>query len=246
MKAALAGKRILVTRPRAQSERFAQRIRAAGGEALVFPAIEILEPADPRPARALLQKLEQFELAIFVSPNAVERGLAMLGRPWPETVRAAAVGAGTRSVLEENGIKDVIAPSGQADSEALLALPQLRNPRSVVIFRGEGGRAFLGLALRERGAAVEYAECYRRALPRNVSPPAGPLDAVTVHSTEALENLCELVGKPSCAAALLGVPLFVPHPRIAEAAARMGLEKAIVAGPGDGEMLERLVAYFSA
>src|SRR5688572_21517320 len=150
MKAALAGKRILVTRPRAQSERFAQRIRAAGGEALVFPAIEILEPANPRPARALLQKLEQFELAVFVSPNAVERGLAMLGRPWPETVRTAAVGAGTRSVLEENGIKDVIAPSGQADSEALLALPQLRNPRSVVIFRGEGGRAFLGLALRER------------------------------------------------------------------------------------------------
>jgi uroporphyrinogen-III synthase len=60
-----------------------------------------------------------------------------------------------------------------------------------------------------------------------------------VHSTEALENLCTLLGKPAA-------PLFVPHPRIAEAAARMGLEKSIVAGPGDTEMLDRLVAYFSA
>jgi uroporphyrinogen-III synthase len=238
MKAPLAGKRILVTRPRAQAEKLAQRIRAAGGEALVYPTIEILDPADAGPARAVLQELEQFDLAIFVSPNAVERGLAMLARAWPPALRVAAIGSGTRNLLEERGFKDVIAPSGQADSEALLALPQLSGCRSAVIFRGEGGRAFLGAALRERGATVEYAECYRRAVPQNPSPPAGPVDAVTVNSTEALENLCEMLGKPTA-------PLFVPHPRVAEAATRMGLQ-ALVAGPGDSEMLERLVAYFSA
>ena len=238
MKAPLAGKRILVTRPRAQAEKLAQRIRAAGGEPLVFPTIEILDPADPLPAQAALQKLDSFDLAIFVSPNAVERGLAMLARPWPGGLRAAAIGSGTRAALEERGFKDVIAPSGQADSEALLALPQLAGCRSVVIFRGEGGRAFLGAALRERGATVEYAECYRRAVPQNASPPAGRVDAVTVNSTEALENLCAMLGDPTA-------PLFVPHPRVAEAASRMGL-RALVAGPGDSEMLDRLVAYFSA
>jgi uroporphyrinogen-III synthase len=238
MKTPLAGKRILVTRPRAQAERLAQRLRAAGAEALVFPTIEILDPADPRPAQAILRTLDRFDLAIFVSPNAVERGLAMLARPWPAGLRAAAIGSGTRAQLEERGFKDVIAPSGQADSEALLALPQLEGRRAIVIFRGEGGRAFLGVALRERGATVEYAECYRRAVPRNASPPPGPVDAVTVNSAEALENLCAMLGKPAAT-------LFVPHPRVAEAASRMGLQ-AVVAGPGDGEMLERLVAYFSA
>ena len=39
-------------------------------------------------------------------------------------------------------------------------------------------------------------------------------------------------------------PLFVPHPRVAAEARRLGLGEANVGGASDEEMLERLVAYF--
>jgi uroporphyrinogen-III synthase len=248
----LAGKRILVTRPRAQAGELARLIREAGGEPLVFPAIEIRAPSDPAALRAVLDRLERFDLAIFISRNAVEHGLAALERPWPARLQVAAIGAGTRRALEARGLRDVIAPAGQADSEALLALPALRRMegRRAVIFRGEGGRELLRRSLEERGAIVAYAECYRRVRPEaggaglRAAWARGEVHAVTVNSAEALANLWAILGEPAAEAARR-TPLFVPHPRVAEAALRRGLREVIVAGAGDAEMRDRLVAYFA-
>lgn len=252
MTAPLAGRRILVTRPLAQAAGLARLIGEAGGEAVLFPTIEIADPANPAPARALLGRLEEFDLAIFISINAVERGLALLARPWPANVRAAAVGAGTRRLLEERGLRGVIAPESRSDSEALLACPEFAaiRGRRVLIVRGEGGREALREALRERGATVEYAECYRRVRPQADPAPLlaawarDALHAVTVSSAEALANLQAMLGA-SGAGALRATPVLVPHPRVAQEAAQLGCERVVVAGPGDGEMLERLVAYFA-
>ena len=41
-------------------------------------------------------------------------------------------------------------------------------------------------------------------------------------------------------------PVFVPHSRVAAAAARLGIGTVIVAGPGDPEVVEALVVYFAA
>jgi uroporphyrinogen-III synthase len=250
----LAGRRIVVTRPAGQAAGLARLIREAGGEPVVFPALEILPPADPAALAAVLARLEQFDLAIFISRNAVDWGLAALGRAWPARVRVAAVGAGTARALAERGIGGVIAPQGpQPDSEALLARPELADVRTarVLIFRGEGGREVLRESLVARGAEVEYAECYRRARPRTEATALaaawarGELDAATVNSAAALENLCALIGEAAVRAAR-ATPLFVPHPRVAQAAADLGFARIVVAGPSDDEMRDRLVAYFAA
>ena len=60
------------------------------------------------------------------------------------------------------------------------------------------------------------------------------------NSGEALENLAALLGVERLRAAAI----FVPHPRVAARAAELGLPRAVVAGPGDAEMLAGLVAYF--
>jgi uroporphyrinogen-III synthase len=252
----LAGRRIAVTRPREQAAGLAALVREAGGEPLVFPALEILPPADAARALAAMARLDDFDLAIFVSRNAVQRGLELArsargGRPWPARLAVAAVGSGTRRELESQGFSGVIAPEGEADSEALLALPQLASAagKSVLIVRGEGGRGFLGEALAARGARVAYAECYRRALPdADLAPLAaalgqGAVDAVTASSAEGLANLVAML-EPAAREKLLRLPLFVPHRRVAEAAARHGVREAIVAGPGDAETIAGLVAYF--
>ena len=237
----LHGRGILITRPREQAQGLAKLVEAAGGRAIVFPAIEIQDVP--------LRKLAEFDLAIFVSPTAVKRALAAM--KWPPRAKAAALGRGTQRELERHGIKGVIAPDAGADSEALLAAPELQRVagRRIVILRGEGGRSLLGDTLAARGAQVEYAECYRRVRPQTDSGPLltafakGAVHAVTVSSAEGLENLLEMLGAAG-RKHLKKTPLFVPHPRIAAEAKRLGLGEASVGGASDQEMLERLVAYF--
>ena len=237
---ALAGKRIVVTRPRELAGVLAALIRQARGEALLFPAIEIRDAQEPARARAVLDRLQEFELAVFVSPSAVRKAFELApGRPWP---RVAAVGEGTRRELEQRGLREVIAPAGQADSEALLALPELAQLTGsrVLILRGAGGRELLGETLAARGAKVETAECYRRAQPSAAPLPEGRIDAFCVSSGEALVNLAAMLGR----ARLADAPVFVSHPRVAAQAGELGLRHPVLAGPGDADMLAALVAYF--
>lgn len=235
----LRGRSILVTRPRAQAARLARLIEQAAGRAPLFPAIEIEDVPPP----AALSRLHEFDLAIFVSPTAVAKAMPQV-RAWPAALRVAAVGAGTRRALEKRGIANVIAPTAGADSEALLATRELGDVagKRIAILRGDGGRALLGDTFVERGAKVEYVTCYRRLVPAPPAHPwkAGDLDAVTVSSSQGLENLFTVLDPGM----LRSTPLFVPHARIAERARALAVREVVLGGHSDDEMLERLVAYF--
>lgn len=246
----LAGRRILITRPREQAEALVGAIEAVGGEALRQPMIEIAPPRDAAALERALRALPACHLAIFASPTAVREGLKAVGA-WPAQVRVAAVGPGTRAALEERGVEPVIAPRSGADSDALLAEPELQDLRGrrILLFRGEAGRDSLPRQLATRGAEVIHAECYRRA---KVRADLGALvarwqgsgvDAVTAFSAGALENLFELL--PADAHRLVcATPLFASHERIAGYARRRGVAEVLVAGPGGNEMLVGLLAYF--
>jgi uncharacterized protein HemX/uroporphyrinogen-III synthase len=238
----LRGRGIVVTRPSGQAERLAALVSAAGGRPFLFPALEI-ERLPERP----LPRLEEFDLAVFVSPTAAECAFERIQRAG---VPVAAVGSGTRRVLEALGAREVLAPESGADSEALLALPQLHEVagKRILIVRGEGGRELLADTLAARGARTEYLECYRRMLPHADMAPLiaawerGEIDAVTVSSSASLDNLITLLGVPRLAA----TPIFVNHARVAERAREVGIPEPIVAGPGDEETADALVAYFGS
>lgn len=252
----LAGKNVVVTRPAHQAQPFVRLIKDAGGRAILFPAIEIRDVKDPYSVTRLVDRLDQYDLAIFVSPNAVERAMKLIsGRrsKFPRRLQVATVGGASVRALERFGVTGVLAPQGRYDSESLLELPALAgvNGRRVVIFRGEGGRELLGETLRERGAMVEYAECYRRIRPEIDAAPLleawsrKGVDAVTATSSEGLRNFAEMIGPPG-REQLTDTPVFVPHPRIAGTAQGLGVRKVIVTGPGDEGMLTGLAAYFGA
>jgi uncharacterized protein HemX/uroporphyrinogen-III synthase len=238
----LRGRGILVTRPAGQAERLAALVSAAGGRPFLFPAIEIERlPARPLPG------LDEFDLAVFVSPTAVDCAFERIKHAG---VPVAAVGSGTRRALQALGAREVLAPESGADSEALLALPELHEVagKRILIVRGEGGREVLADTFAARGARTEYLECYRRMLPHADMAPVtaawdrGEIDALTVSSNASLDNLITLLGVPRLAAK----PLFVNHARVAEHAHEVGVPEVIVAGPGDEEMAEALVAYFAS
>jgi uroporphyrinogen-III synthase len=239
----LAGRGIVVTRPRELAASLARAIEARGARAIVFPLIAI----EPLAVPAALARLPDYDLVVFVSPSAVRIAMPAIGA-WPSGVAAAGVGSGTRRELERSGVPAVLAPAQGADSEALLALAPMQQVagKRVLVVRGEGGRALLGDTLAARGARVEYAECYRRVRPAEDASAllarwqGGEVDAATVFSAQGLDHLVALAGGERVA----GTPLFVAHQRIASHAARLGIRQIIVAGPSDDEMIERLVAYF--
>jgi len=252
----LEGLGILITRPAQQSANLARLVREAGGEAILFPTLKITGIDDYTPLYAILDRLEQYDLAIFISPNAVEQGVALIRsrRELPPGLKIAAVGQGSADTLARLGVTGVLTAPGCNDSEALLALPELQQVagRRVVIFRGVGGRETLKKELMRRNAEVTYVECYRRGIPDSDPAPilalgdAGKISAITVTSAESLLNLCTLVGENGRGghpAWLKRAPLFAPHPRIAAAAREAGWAKAFATEPGDTGLVNNLTEW---
>ncbi|WP_319240958.1 uroporphyrinogen-III synthase [uncultured Propionivibrio sp.] len=248
----LRGRRILVTRPAAQSAALADMIAAHGGEAVCFPLLEIgpidaaVDGADDKVV------LAAFDFVVFISPNAVEYGLPLiLGDGWPAATRAVAIGPSTVAALAAHGIGPVLAPSDRFDSEAVLALPELSDAAVAgsrfLILRGNGGRELLAETLRARGATVDCLSCYRRSAPADMSPlvtllRVDGLDAVTLSSSEGLRNLWSALA-PEDRQRLACLPVFVPHARIAEEAAALGLKRVVPTAPADAGLVEALAAF---
>ncbi|MCR4303533.1 MAG: uroporphyrinogen-III synthase [Gallionella sp.] len=298
----LAGLKIAVTRPRDQAVQLAQRIEQAGGIPFLFPLLDIAAVQDANTLHEQIARLAQFDLAIFISPNAVRYGVEAIrasnmtltcsarsgwqagtarraqsmlcefpaSPPSPSDgttshstkpasgqvagypargrgeLKIATVGQGSVQALRELGIANVIAPTRRFDSEGLLALPELQNVAGwrVMIFRGDGGRELLGDTLKARGAAVEYAACYRRSKPQQdvqALLDARP-DAITVTSSEALGYLWQMLGD-SAQTLLRDMPLFVPHARIAGLARQQGWKHVHLTGSGDDGLISALIAW---
>lgn len=252
--APLAGCGVLVTRPAHQAEPLCELLAAAGATPIRFPAIAILPPHDPAAADAVIDDLDGFDLAIFISANAVEQGVAAVRarRAWPPALLIASIGTATARALQAHGLVPAVRPESRFDSEALLELPALQQVRGkrVVIFRGEGGRELLAETLRARGAEVVYAEVYRRARPEVDPAPllarwrAGEVDVAVVTSVEGLENLCTLLGPAGCAL-LCATPLVVASDRVLQQARDLGVGAlaSVADSSTDQGLFEAVVAW---
>jgi len=232
--------RVLVTRPAGQAQGLCDRLEIAGFRAVHIPTLGI----EPVTGSALLDTLsaalERYQLAVFVSVNAVQHGLARIleRRDWPEDTAIATVGLATTAAVEALGLHVDYVPAHEYSSEGLLALPALQDmqDRRVVILRGNGGRDTLRDELVARGAQVEYLEVYRRSVPaqgadRLVSLLAErSLATITLTSNAALQNLFDMAGSAG-QPLLRDVPLVVASRRQAALAARLGFRQgAVIAG----------------
>jgi uroporphyrinogen-III synthase len=244
----LRGLTIVVTRPRDQAAQLAWRIEQAGGIPLLFPLLDISAVQNTKMLFEQIARLGQFNLAIFISPNAVHYGIAAIRAAGhvPDALKIATVGQGSAKALRALGIANVIAPVERFDSEGLLALPELQNIVGwhVMIFRGDSGRELLGDTLKARGATVEYATCYQRSKPQQdvgALLSAAP-DAITVTSSEALGYLGQMLNG-TARNELLRTPLFVPHERIAGLAHEQGWLQVQLTAPGDDGLMSALITW---
>ncbi len=229
---------IAVTRPGGQAASLARLIAAAGAEALLLPLIVIEGPPDAARLKAALQRLDDFDLVVFSSANAVRCVLDELERGGRAPARAlarplvAAVGEGTAAALAERGVPGALAParSGAAELVALLAGRLALASARVLLPLGDRARRVLPEALAAAGARVEEVVAYR-TLP---APPVqaarleeallgGAIDVVTFASGSAVEALLAAVGAERARACLAQAGVAVLGETAAAALARAGV-----------------------
>jgi len=90
----LEGRHIVITRPAGQAAHLAEALADLGAKPVLFPVLAIFDVEDLRPLQEAAIRLDGFDWACFVSPNAVEKSLSVVlsKRAWPKHLRAATVG----------------------------------------------------------------------------------------------------------------------------------------------------------
>jgi uroporphyrinogen-III synthase len=249
----LLGRHIAVTRPSDQAGVLISLIERAGGHAISFPLIAIAMLDDYAHFESQLDKLPDFDWAIFISSNAVQYGMPRLRQRFPappSRLRFAAIGPVTAAELQKFGIDDTLIPNDRYDSEAFLGLTEMQDvaSRKIMIFRGTGGRELMSETLERRGAHVEFAECYRRTNPQTDLEMLkkyrhdNKLDAIVVTSSEAIRHLLQMGAGHAW---LSSVPLCVNHERVADLPRQQGMRVTVAEAPGDEAMLECIIRTLS-
>ncbi len=200
----LAGKRIVVTRTRAQSEALAGPLEALGAQVISIPAIEVRDPDSWTPLDSALARLGEFDVLVLTSVNGVQKlleRLAAAGRTVADLqhLEVAAIGPATAAELQAAGIGvDFIPKSYRA--EGLLEALEGRSlaGKRFLIPRARVARDIVPRVLAGRGAHVEVVEAYQTVLPdidrqalRAILDP--PPDLVTFTSSSTSVNFARLI-----------------------------------------------------
>ena len=238
----LQGQVILNTRPAHQQGELTRLLQQDGASVLAFPVIDIQPVAIGAAQRRLADTVAGYDILLFVSRNAVEGALRFIDcnrlRP---SVRLGVIGRATRAALAiafaAGGLDldDCLVAGEPYNSEALLQSPALQQVegKRVLILRGQQGRNLLGDELKRRGASVDYAEVYRRALPHRTVGDFNQLIAadsptlVILTSAEGMHNLVELVDE-AAVSALCRIPWLLISERMRESALKLGHNAAVL------------------
>ena len=242
----LAGRRVLVTRPEAQSGVLLEQLRVLGAEPIVCPTIRIEGPADWGPVDEAIVRLGSYDWVIFTSVNGVryfcerlsagQGGLAALRRPG---LRLAAIGPATAHALELLGLQVAFMP-GRYVAEAILDEIGPVEGMRILLPRADIARKALAEGLRAQGALVDEVTAYRtvpEAQPQagnDAALPAGlarGVDIATFTSPSTVHgflDLLEAAGRPA-AEVLAGAKIACIGPITARAAEEAGLRVDIVA-----------------
>ncbi len=253
----LAGRRIVVTRARAQADELTGALTALGAEVIAAPVIRIEPLPDLTPLRAALADLSRYSWIVFTSRNTVDVVCDRLAG-WGVATAAiaarpvAAIGPATAAALAERGIAPALVPPKFVAESVLVALAErgsLQGAR-ILLPRAEQARDALPDGLRALGAVVDVIPVYRTVAETTdgaelaTQLAAGRVDVVTFTSSSTVQHFVELVGREAAvgsryAAAVIG-------PVTAATARELGLPVAIEAVEYTAQgLVQAMVRHFA-
>jgi len=151
--------RVIVTRPRAQAEPLAERLRALGHEVVLCPLLEV-EPLGEAPV-----EVEGYDWVVVTSANGADELAHRFAGRMP---RLAAVGPGTAEALRRHGLEPDLVPGVSTQEGLLEELP--RPAGRVLVAAAEGARRLLADEL-----GADFVALYRTREIRPAEPPQGDL-----------------------------------------------------------------------
>jgi len=196
----LHGKKVVVTRARAQASELARRLDALGAESIELPAIRIEPRIDRDEVRRAVEALHTYALICLTSGNAVRllfEAMAAQGRDARALGNAsvAAIGSGTESALAAHGVIADIVPDRFVGEELVEALNRLElRGKPVLVARAAEAREVLPDALRKRGAAVDVVALYETVAEQpdpDALERARDADFITFTSSSTVRNFLE-------------------------------------------------------
>ena len=273
----MSAKTIIVTRPSGQArqliEVLSQAIENSGvakrgfPDIISLPLLTIVPKADAALADHIASVLKDADLAIFVSPNAIESVMRLLERDWQEfskkIIPIGVMGGSSQLALQNHGIGSetkptpIIIPKNntQWDSEGLWHELQTLGwdwaSKKVVIFKGEGGRDWLADTLKNAGAKVDAISTYTR-IPLDIDNPAWQAihdmdfskSLWLLTSSEAVRYLGTVM-KDQFTQDLSTASALCPHHNIADAAEIIGFGEVFTTESGDEALVKASLAWLT-
>ncbi len=214
----LFGRRVLVTRARAQAAALADALEALGAEPVLFPTIRIAPPENAQPLLEAVRDIAFFDWVIFTSVNGVDRFWAALEQVGHDAralggVQVACIGPATAAACELRGVRPDLVPEtyvAEAVEAALAGATDLDGAR-ILLPRAAAAREVLPVGLARRGAQVEEVEAYRTVADTEGGAEirrrlrAGEIDAVTFTSSSTVRNYVDAVGAEVGSAAVAAI-----------------------------------------
>lgn len=250
----LAGRRIVVTRARAQASALSDALRALGATVIEAPTTRI-EPLDPAPLRAAIDRLGEYGWVVFTSRNAVEVFVDALRASGGDEgalagARLAAVGPATTRALAELGLTADLTPRrfvAEGVLEAFAERGDVRGAR-VLYTCAQGARDVLPEGLAALGARVDRVESYRSVPDREGAARlravivAKGADLVTFTAGSAVQAYVDALGE----AAARDLPAASIGPVTSDAARAAGIPVVCEAGESTIPGLVRAVTEYYA
>lgn len=238
----LHGRRVLVTRARHQAEEFHRHLADLGAWVIDIPTIEVRPLRVDAKTRDAVDRLDETQLVVFASANAVEIFFEMLFELRRDAralsgSRLCAIGPETARTLEAHGLRPELV-SGEYTAEGLaetLRNWDLRGAR-ILVPRARQNRDSLPAVLAKRGALVEILPVYELACPTGAGPAlrqlftTDPVDAITFTSTATVHNFAEAFDPEELRSLLERTKVACMGPVTADTARQLGMRVDIIAG----------------
>jgi uroporphyrinogen-III synthase len=195
----LAGRTVLVTRPREQAGELVRALRGRGAAVIVAPAIEILPVRSASLTRALRQLADgRFAWVTITSPRTVDVLREHL-RPRDVRAKVAAIGEGTREAFRTWALREPdLVPKTFTTSALARAFP--RGEGRVLCPRADVAPEGLEDVLESKGWTPTRVDAYRTRFPRLLPDDArdalqrGEVDAITFTSASTVRGFIRAIG----------------------------------------------------
>ncbi|MBW2067386.1 MAG: uroporphyrinogen-III C-methyltransferase [Deltaproteobacteria bacterium] len=255
----LFGKRIVITRARAQASHLKQKLEELGANCIEFPSIEIVPPPSWDACDQAIQDISNYSWVIFTSVNGVQqffKRLWDLGKDLRVLMgcRIGAIGPATATAIENRGIRvDVVPQSYRAEDLAASFSKEMVYGKNVLIPRALKARDILPESLRKMGANVTVAPVYA-TVPARVSEEDRNImtellkegvHCITFTSSSTVRNFCHIMKTDRPADLLNKTIVACIGPVTAETARNFGINVHIVAKEYTiNGLVQAILSYF--